>query len=252
MSYEDEPFHEPFGPQYVRPPQADCPNCPCCTAVLCERGRASLLECAGHVDSKHKAAVERCPCSAESTRGTLAWRAAKMRAVVAATDKLLPADTEALLRSLAAGQPLTDPAGLLPQLTARRYVTFEASQPVVTEFGRTYLQARTEPRTATPVLVQDVDQKARTARVIVVGYSTDTAVTVPMDQLANGHTALTADQLPGKVLHAEANTLAGDPDDLVLSRVRNPQLPPVSFEPGGFVTGLLSTADAEQQDGGGR
>ncbi|MFJ3249167.1 hypothetical protein [Streptomyces sp. NPDC086782] len=250
MSYEDEPFHEPFGPQYISPPQADCPNCPCCTAQLCERGRASLLECRGHVDDSRRAVVERCPCSAESTRGTLAWRAARIRAVTAATEKLLPADTEALLRSLVGGEPVTDPAGLLPQLTVRRYVTFEGNRPVVTELGRAYLGARVEPRTATPVLVQDVDQKARTARVVVVGYSTETPVTVPMDQLANGHTGLTVDQLPGKVLHAEANTQAGDPDDIVLTRVRNPQLPPEApFKPGGFVCGLLSTTGAGQAGG---
>ncbi|MFB7574631.1 hypothetical protein [Streptomyces sp. NPDC056165] len=250
MSYEDEPFHEPFGPQYVRPPQADCPNCPCCSARLCERGRASLLECAGHLDDDHKLAVQSCPCSAESTRGTLAWRAAMMRAVTAGTEKPLEADAEALLAALAAGEPLTDPTGLLPQLTVRRYVAYQETRPVVTEFGRTYLRARTEPRTATPVVVHDVDQKARTARVVIVAYSTETPVTVPMDQLANGHTGVTADQLPGKVLHAETNTRVDDPDDIVLTRVRNPQLPPeLPFKPGGFITGPLSTTGTGQAGG---
>ncbi|MFJ6561999.1 hypothetical protein ACIQMV_19485 [Streptomyces sp. NPDC091412] len=248
MSY-DEPFHEPFGPQYVRPPQGPCPNCPCCTAALCERGRASVLECAGHAGDEHKATVRHCPCSAESTRGTLAWRAAMIRAVTAGTEKPLLPDAEALLRSLAAGEPLTDPAGLLPQLTVRRYAAFEECRPVVTEFGRAYLAARTEPRTATPVVVHDVDQKARTARVVVVAYSTETPVTVPMDQLATGYTGLTADRLPGKVLHAEVNTQVDDPDDIVLTRVRNPQLPPPPFKPGGFITGLLSTTGTGQAGG---
>lgn len=218
--------------------------------MLCERGRASLLECAGHVEDDYKATVRRCPCSAESTRGTLAWRAAMMRAVTAGTEKPLQADVEALLAALAAGEQLTDPTELLPQLTVRRYVAIENGRPVVTEFGRTYLTARAEPRTATPVVVHDVDQKARTARVVVVAYNTETPVTVPMDQLANSHTGLTPDQLHGKVLHAETNTRVDDPDDVVLTRVRNPQLPPeLPFKPDGFITGLLSTTGTGQAGG---
>jgi hypothetical protein len=32
-------FHEPFGPEYVRPAPADCPGCPCCSARLCQRAQ---------------------------------------------------------------------------------------------------------------------------------------------------------------------------------------------------------------------
>ncbi|MFJ8385541.1 hypothetical protein ACIQ9Q_13715 [Streptomyces sp. NPDC094438] len=32
---DDYPFHEPFGPEYVRPRSADCPNCPCHTQGVC-------------------------------------------------------------------------------------------------------------------------------------------------------------------------------------------------------------------------
>ncbi|TFV33141.1 hypothetical protein E4K10_30120 [Streptomyces sp. T1317-0309] len=225
IEIEETPFHEPFGPEYLRPAQKDCPDCPCCTAELCERGRASVLECTGHSNQESKGTVRNCPCSAEATKGTLAWRAAKIRAVTAGTERPLAEEVEEVLRQIAAGGPIVDPKGLLQQLTDRRYVTFEQIRPVLTDFGRTYLDARTGTRTGTPVVVHDVDRKARTVRVVVVGYSPDRQVTVPLDHLANSRTGLKPDELPGKVLHAKANCQAEDLDDVVLTQVQPPAQP---------------------------
>lgn len=230
VEIEEVPFHEPFGPAYLRPAQKDCPDCPCCTAQLCERGRASVLECTGHSNQESKGTVRNCPCSAEATKGTLAWRAAKIRAVTAGTERPLTDDVEEVLRQIAARGSIVDPKGLLQQLTDRRYVTFEQIRPVLTDFGRTYLDARTGSRTSTSILVHDVDSKARTARVVVVAFSSDRPVTVPLDHLANSRTGLKPDELPGKVLHAEANCQAQDPDDVVLTKVQ-PALQPQPLPP---------------------
>lgn len=79
--FDDDPFPEPFGPEYVRPANPDCPNCPCCTAPLCEKGRTNPLGgCATYANTDARETVRGCPCSAETTPGTAAHRAAEIRA----------------------------------------------------------------------------------------------------------------------------------------------------------------------------
>lgn len=65
---------------WVRPFPGDCPDCDCCTARLCEKGRQSPLGCAGHSALAERSAVAGCPCSAETTPGTYAHRLAQVRA----------------------------------------------------------------------------------------------------------------------------------------------------------------------------
>ncbi len=216
----DDASAERFGPEYVRPANADCPNCLCCTAALCERGRASFLMCTGHVDDAHRAVVALCPCSSQSATGSLAWQAMRIRAVTLATEKPLTAPLERMMSAGAHGQALDDEDSVR-QLIARGLIAEDTSG--LTEYGRLYLAARTEPRQVTTVLIVDVDERTRTARVAVTGRPADRPVTVPMDQLANGHTKLLARELPGVVLHAQANCAAERDEDVVLTQVRNPR-----------------------------
>lgn len=238
--YDDAGMVESFGPEYVRPASPACVNCACCTAGLCEQGRASVLRCVQYVQDEFRAAVAHCPCSSETARGSLAWRAVRVRAVTVATEKPLPSPLETLLLAVADGETLNVPGAGLHVLAARGFLDLPESGPRLTEFGRLYLAARREARQATPVIVQDVDVRARTARVVVVGRRTDRTVTVPMDQLANGHTGLTAAQLPGAMLHAHANCAAVLDDDVVLTQVRNPRLPAAPFGPARFSAGARS------------
>uniref|UniRef100_UPI003F49B3D6 hypothetical protein n=1 Tax=Nonomuraea sp. CA-251285 TaxID=3240002 RepID=UPI003F49B3D6 len=64
MTYEYA-IPEPFGPIYERPANPDCPDCDCCTAVLCERGRSSLWGCllADNTDPELRKRLAECPCS---------------------------------------------------------------------------------------------------------------------------------------------------------------------------------------------
>lgn len=143
---DDYAFHEPFGPEYVRPASADCPACDCCTTRLCEKGRTSPFGCIGHVNGEARETVATCPCSAESTPGTAAHTAKLDKSRRHPNEKPLAADVEQLLRGLAGVGP--DPMrldvlrpDLLRVLIAWRYVT-ASGEPVVTEFGRAYLAAR--------------------------------------------------------------------------------------------------------------
>ena len=80
---DEYPFREPWGGEYVRPAPAVCPNCPCCTLALCEAGRADVFGCLGRLgdtDPEIRQRVAACPCSAETTEGTEAHRAAQVRA----------------------------------------------------------------------------------------------------------------------------------------------------------------------------
>ncbi|MER6976011.1 hypothetical protein [Streptomyces carpinensis] len=260
MSYDEGPEHEPFGPEYVRPKQADCPNCPCCTEALCKRGRTNVIGCAGHVDPDNHQTVLNCPCAAEETPGTMAWHMARIRAVSAAKGSSLPAETETLLRAIDTGQPTDDPTGRVEQLTLRRYVTVVDGRPQITQFGRLYLDARVEPWAATALVVQDVDQKACMAQVVVARWSADVSVSVPMYQLANPTTFLGLDELPGVMLHGYANTGATAADDVVLINVTNPRLasqpsqpPQPPYKPGGLIvapTFVLPDAQGPEPAGG--
>lgn len=213
---------EPFSPEYVGPAQAPCPNCPCCSARLCEKGRNSVAQCLGHVgDSTAVTVVSACPCSAETTRGTHAWRAAQVQAVKHATENPLPMDAEMILRVLAGGQAFEDPAGYLPWLHARRYADTDRESWRITMLGRRYLSARDEPRYASAVYVKSVDLETRTATVVVIGWHMDIDVTVLADHLGNA-VELPHGSLPGLYLDARVNLGATDPDDLVLTRIQLP------------------------------
>ena len=63
--YDEPQFHEPFGPLYERPANPDCPNCDCCTAVLCEQGRSNVWGCllAHDTDPDLRKRLADCPCS---------------------------------------------------------------------------------------------------------------------------------------------------------------------------------------------
>ncbi|MGW3570173.1 hypothetical protein ACWDSL_40985 [Streptomyces sp. NPDC000941] len=139
---DDYPFHEPFSPEYVRPTPADCPNCGCCTARLCAKGRTSPLVCIGHVNGDTKETVAACPCSAESTPGTAAHTAKLHKSRRHPIEKPLAEDAEALLHALAEGGPAPMRLDLLRVLVAWRYVAEDDGDPTVTKFGRAYLAAR--------------------------------------------------------------------------------------------------------------
>ncbi|MFH8577196.1 hypothetical protein [Streptomyces zaomyceticus] len=209
---------ETFGPEYVRPTQRECPDCPCCSVDLCEKGRTSLQECRGHTREDVRGIVADCPCSAEVTRGTAAWRAARYRVTLQATVQPIPVDVESALRAVAAGEATQQMAEQLQHLTARRYVVFVESRPVLTHLGARYLEARDEHRFRTPVQVESVDVVARTARVVVVGWHLEAGVTVLLDQLVV-ETKLQPSELPGKFLEADANCRAKEADDLVLTQI---------------------------------
>lgn len=216
---------ETFGPECVRPTQQDCRRCGCCTAELCERGRSSVLRCGGHTSPGLVQTVRGCPCSAETTRHTAAWRLAQVRVTRQAREMPLTSEADTLLRALAAGEAVQDEAGLVPSLQQRGFAQLIDLQPVITALGRTYLAARDEERAGTPVKVLDVDVKARVARVEVPAWRPEEPVTVLVDQVLND-TKLTVDELAGRWLEAEANCTAADADHLVLTRFRVSPLPP--------------------------
>ncbi|MFF0092785.1 hypothetical protein ACFYSF_22870 [Streptomyces canus] len=222
--YCDGPVHEPFGPEYVRPQNADCPDCECCTAALCAKGRANVTECAGNVDGEMKERVANCPCSAESTRGTLAWRAGMIRATTYATERPLREELEHLLRAIADGQ-VNGFTELLPKLVVRRYVSWtpgSTTQVALTDFGRAYLDGLDLPRTESLVSVQSVDEAARTVQALIPAFSAEQPVTVPMDILTTRRTELSPPELTEATLYAEVNPGARTADDVVLTKVRNP------------------------------
>lgn len=239
----DEPFFEPFGPVMVPPEPKECPNCACCSARLCERGARSTRCCSGQElrDPSLVAVVSGCPCSAETTPGTHAWRAAMVRITRHALERPLRTPAALLLRALAtdeSAEVVEDPENLLGMLKAYKYVAVDpGDRLVITDFGRRYLQARTESRFATPVEVVAVDQEARTAAVIVVGWHLEKHVTVLMDQLTN-ETGLKPGELVGVFLEAEANCHAETADEVVLTNIRRaPDLPD------GWMDGSVTSAE---------
>jgi hypothetical protein len=237
---------EPFGPECVRPAQPDCPNCECCTAALCAKGRTTILECFGFTSEDTRETVRGCPCSSETTRGTVSWRAGKLRVTVHATGpRPLAVDVESVLRAVAAGEDVFEHALQVTPLTMRRYVAFENNMPALTELGATYLAARDDDRFPTAVEVEAVDVATRTARVVVVGWSLTDGVTVLLDQLLSA-TGLQPQELPGRFLEATANCRTEHADDLVLTNVQ--LAPPL---PAGWMSGdaLMVGADANQVTG---
>lgn len=219
---------EPFGPEYVKPQGKDCPDCLCCTEALCERGRNSVLECAGHTPAEHHATVSGCPCSAAKTPKTASWRASQVRVTRMARELPLGQEAELLLRALADGRTVDDDGVLFPQLTVRGLADLDGLRPVVTELGRTYLAGRDDVRADTPVHVVDVDAASRTARVEVAAWQADQPVTVLLDQVLSD-SGLDVDSLPGRWLTAEANCHADDTDRLVLTGFRKSEELPAGW-----------------------
>lgn len=228
---------EPFGPEYLSPAQPPCPDCECCTARLCEKGRLSGAQCFGHTTPELVDTVAACPCSSSRTRGTHAWRIARIGATRTAIERPLEEAAEKVLRTLRDGESMQDPAGMVTPLRARGYVQVEEGAPSITELGRTYLAARDEPRFVTAVEVESVDLTTRTARVVVVGWHISEPVTVLMDQLAND-TGLGVEELEGAHLEAAANCYAKDPDDLVLTAIC--VAPPL---PDGWMDGTVTSGE---------
>ncbi|MER6559799.1 hypothetical protein ABT300_19095 [Streptomyces sp. NPDC001027] len=216
----------PPEPQKLRPAQLPCPNCSCCSAVLCERGRNDIGECIAHTPADHAATVADCPCSAETTRGTHAWRAAMLRITKHATENPMAPQAQSILHALAGdAMAFEDPKGHLRTLRSLRYVTGSEPAYQITDFGRRYLAAVTEPRFTTPVEVESVDLKLRTARVVVVGWNIADPVTVLLDPIRQS-TGLNPEQLIGRFLEAKANCYAQTADDIVLTRIQlAPPLP---------------------------
>jgi len=216
---------EPFGVDYVRPAEADCPDCHCCTARLCERGRHSIHQCRGLTAEELRATVYNCPCSSALTRGTHAWRLERVRATRYATEHPLAPAVEVVLRALAMGETADD-LRALAQLRVAGFVAEPADELfTVTELGAFYLDMRSAARLTTSVEVLSVDTKARTAQCAVVGWRMAEPVTVLLDQL-QADTGLPVQELAGTWLEAEANCYADQADDVVLTRVRvAPPLP---------------------------
>lgn len=84
------PLDDPDGHWWLSPAQPACPDCDCCTARLCERGRRHPFRCisiATAADPAVRARIRVCPCSAETTSGTAAYAAAQVRAARRAEQK---------------------------------------------------------------------------------------------------------------------------------------------------------------------
>lgn len=211
---------EPFGVDYLRPAQDACPNCPCCSAALCRRGRRDVLECSGHTDPVARSTVAGCPCSAATTEGTAAWREALTIATLQAAELPLPEPVEDVLRSLAGGQTtVPDPHGLLLALRLRGFVQTRGDLLAVTDAGRAYLAARDGARIAVRGRVLDVDAEENTARVALDVDRPDARVTVLLDQLS-ALTGVEAYELPGLELDAVANLDAERAEEIVLTGIR--------------------------------
>ncbi|MGA5496692.1 hypothetical protein ACPCSP_20255 [Streptomyces cinereoruber] len=223
-------LHEPFGPEYVRPRQADCPDCGCCTAALCDRGRTSVMRCHGHVDNDHHLMVRECPCSAETTAQTAAWHMARANATRLAVERLLPADVEAMLRALADGVVPEDPANLFPQLYLRGLARVVDEVRAITEMGRVYLRARDGQRTVTRVQVVAVDEKADRAEVVIPAWRPGERVAVLGHQIVS-NSGIAKDLLPGLWLEAEVNCDAAGVEELVVTQFRSPTPPPAEPVP---------------------
>ncbi|MEU6039755.1 hypothetical protein ABZ801_30575 [Actinomadura sp. NPDC047616] len=64
---------------WVKLAPTPCPDCECCAARLCELGRLHAFGCGAVADPGDWEIVRDCPCSAETTEGTEAHRAAQVR-----------------------------------------------------------------------------------------------------------------------------------------------------------------------------
>lgn len=122
--------------------QVPCPDCDCCTARLCEKGRSHPFECEGFANPEAKGVVRGCPCSSPDTPGTASHAAALLRAEQHAVGRPLTGTAEFLLRSVAAGAAEDFSRNALQLLQTWRYVTVRGTSLLVTDAGRRYLAAR--------------------------------------------------------------------------------------------------------------
>lgn len=210
---------ESFGPEYVRPMQKACLRCGCCSEALCAKGRNSVRRCLGHTGEAAREVVAGCPCSAEWTRHTAAWRAAQVRVTRLARELPVVQEAVGLLRALARGARVEDPAGVLPQLQIRGLARLVSGLPAITPLGHTYLGALEDVRALAAVRVLTVEAATGTVRVEVPVWRPDTAVTVLLDQVCTD-TGLNPGALPGRWLEAEANCGAPTLERLVLTHFR--------------------------------
>lgn len=218
---------EPFGVDFLQPVQEECPHCSCCSAALCRKGRASVLECAGSTHADRKSVVTGCPCSAPTTEGTAAWRAGMVTATLQAAELPLPDPMEDVLRALAAGErAVHDPHRFLLALRLREFVQTRGDLLAVTDLGRAYLAARDGRRVEVRARVLQVDPAENTARVLLDVPRPDQAVTVLLDQLA-GVTGLDPVELPGLELDVTANVDAERQEEIVLTGLRARPMPPL-------------------------
>lgn len=207
------------GPEALRPAQAECPNCGCCSAVLCERGRHRTTGCTYPlVEAAYADLVADCPCSAPTTRGTAAWRLDQVRIVRHAIDRPMTAASEDVLRALLDDDAVNAPGFVVTALRAWEYIAVDDGMLSITDRGRRYLTARDEPRFAAQLVVDTIDRATRTARVVLDDWRGG-PVTVLLDQLT-GETDLPPSQLSGRVLRGMANITAATADDVVLTQIR--------------------------------
>ncbi|AIV35554.1 hypothetical protein [Streptomyces sp. CCM_MD2014] len=211
---------EPFGADYLQPVQEACAYCLCCSAALCRRGRASVLECVGSTHADRKSTVTGCPCSASTTEGTASWRAGLVTATLQAVELPLPEPMEDVLRALAAGETtVPDPFGFLLALRIRQFVQTRDDVCAVTDLGRAYLAARDGQRLAVRARVLDVDAEENAARVVLDVCRPDQRVTVLLDQLVHA-TGVDPLELPGLELDVVANVDAERQEEIVLTRIQ--------------------------------
>lgn len=205
-------------PEQLRPTQAPCPRCECCTEALCHRGQYDTAGCINHTRPSLASTVAGCPCSAATTRGTNAWRAEMSRITVHATENPMPKIAEITLRRISACDGFKRGDHMQP-LYERGYIKDDDGVTRITSFGHRYLTARDETRNTTPVIVRTVDLATRTARVWIAKWHTDALATVLLDQLTTA-TGFAPEELHHWTLEAKANCIVNDPDDIVLTRIR--------------------------------
>jgi hypothetical protein len=135
---------------------------------------------------------------------------------------------EALLRRLAAGEPVVeDPHGFLVALRLRQFVQTREDVLAVTDLGRAYLTARDGGRRRVQARVTHVDEDDNTARIMLDVCRPDSGVTVLLEQLT-AVTGVESYELPGLDLDVVANVDAERAEDIVLTGVRTlaKRLPP--------------------------
>ncbi|MFD9352191.1 hypothetical protein [Streptomyces diastaticus] len=217
---------DPYGVDQLQPVQDPCPACWCCSAALCGRGCVSVLECAGSTHPDLRSLVTGCPCSAASTEGTAAWRAAMMTATLQATELPLPEPGEAVLRAIARGEDeVDDPYEFVLALRLRQFVQTAGGMLRLTGAGRAYLDARDGRRGPVRARVAAVDLDERTARIELDGYP-GVVATVLLDVLETA-TGLEPGEAVGLELVVTAPVDPTAVAEVVLTGLRVVSVPPL-------------------------